>query len=148
MDWLLTTIVVYVIAIALLYILIRVESSDLHEKQRPYADTYPSEDDTCEELVEKLHKTLRYEYSCVKWRSCLIFSIVAAFVVTVLILWRPPLGWELALTILVIYFLCYVLLLYREKHVKEKCIHNANKITPLLRDKVLQNTSWSFTTTF
>lgn len=74
-----------------------------------YSQGIPNDEDTQEELLEKLQIIGRYDSYSVKWRSCFIFAIIAGFLVAFLVLQRLPNGPELLLAVLTIYLLLYLM---------------------------------------
>ena len=73
-----------------------------------YAQGIPTDQDTKEELLEKLKISCRYDINSVTWRRCLIFAILTGFIVA-LFLKGVPSGAHLLLAVFTIYLISYLM---------------------------------------
>lgn len=113
------TIVIYVVLIAILWFALKSEWADIScsapgsegvcgpGKGRAYYFAHPEDTDTREELLSKLVKTAKYDFTSVHWRRAMIAGISSGFLSQYITEQRFPSGRRVALSALVIFLIVY-----------------------------------------
>jgi len=143
----LVTIIVYIIAIITVICVLPQESQDVnsvyidgkwlrgYRMGAPYHHGKPRRRDTVRTLLEKIRLSSRYEVNSVKWRRCILFAIIAGFVLLSLLFYRLPTGQELIIAVIVLYLFSYIALDYYQQNIADPAVDNITKATRYIADK-------------
>lgn len=145
---LIVTVIVYIVIIVLAYYAIKMEYTDLkcpstkgnevcgNGRGVAYIQGKPNADDDVCTLISKIGLSSKYESNSVKWRRCLIFSIIVTFAIFGLILCRLPNGQELLISILILYIASYLLLIFYYNSISRPAVKQIDQSLELLKSKL------------
>lgn len=143
------TILIYVILIVTALYAMKMEMTDLRcpstsTKSRycgpgkgvAYFKGKPSPEDDVRTLLEKISLSSSYEENTVKWRRCLIFSLIITLIFFLLVLSRLPNGNELLIGALLVYVLLYFMMTYYQSQVAKPAVKQIDTALKLLEEKL------------
>lgn len=87
-----------------------------------YREGKPSPNDSVDVLLQKISYSSIYETNSVKWRRCLILSVVITLVLFFLLFSRLPTGREFLICVLIIYFTMYLMLSFYQSQVAKYAV--------------------------
>lgn len=94
------TVIIYLTILISLYYAFKMENEDLNNFKNRF--------DENDGPIENIIKASKYDIYSIKWRRCLIFSIITGLIIFFVITGRPPNGQELIFPVLIIYILIYL----------------------------------------
>lgn len=97
-----------------------------------YAQGIPTDQDTREELLEKLKTSCRYDVNSVVWRRCIIFAIIAGSIVAVFLKGIPS-GVHLLLSVFTIYLISYLMYEFYKYELAKPALHHIDDTINRLR---------------
>lgn len=98
-----------------------------------YFQGRPTNNDSVPVLLDKISLSSSYESNSVKWRRCLIISLVITFVLFLLVFSRLPTGQELLIFLLIIYMSLYFMLSYYQNQVSKPAVKQIDVAVKLIR---------------
>jgi hypothetical protein len=144
-----TTIVIYIVAILLFLLAFKSEKKDLYcydangftsecgpGQGMSYIQGRPDPNDDVFTLLNKLEHTVRHDDGSVKWRRCLIFALIATFVLFFLLYGRLPNGVELLISFIVIYIGSYLMYSFFQSNLTFYAVEQADETIDLIRAKL------------
>lgn len=143
------TILIYTVLICVTVYAIKMEYTDLrcpttktHSKHcgpgkgAAYYRGRPFTRDTPDILLDKISLSGGYENNAVKWRRCLIFSLLVTLIIFLLVFTRLPSGKELLICVLVLYCCMYFMLSFYQNQISRYATRQIDVSLDLLRDKI------------
>ena len=142
------TICIYCILILVCFYAYKMETKDLscpstkstHRQCGPgrgtaYFRGRPNSNDSTKVLLDKIMLSSTYESNSVKWRRCLIFSVLITIIGFLLVFSRLPTGQEMLIFVLCVYFGLYLILIYYQKSVAAPAVKQIDSTIRILRER-------------
>lgn len=102
------------------------------------------EDDDCDDILQKIRISSRYDEASVYWRRTIIFTVLLLFAVLILTQQRLPTAYEIVVGFTVIYMFTYLFLTYYQTVVSIPATSQVTTATKILKKKCLRDSSCYF----
>lgn len=105
-------------------------------KGKYYIKGKPENTDTINELLNKIKISSNCEGSTVKWRRCLLLSIIISILIALVIMQKFPSGRDFFLMVFLAFIMLYFSFSYYEYHYNKYPAININKSVNYIRNKL------------
>ena len=92
-------------------------------------------DDSCEEILQKIRISSRYDEESVYWRRSIVFTSIAVFAVLIITQKRLPTGYEALAGFFVIYMLTFLFLNYYQRALSKPATKQVERATKILHQR-------------